>query len=120
MPTTTTTTTCIKGAVRRRTEQARLAPTGRDPGAARRRPVPRRGDSAIAEDGYLGRVDEVVLATDGSLAYIVIRVGPIWHRRRPVISSALVADATQRGRHVLLLGGRAALARLPEALPIVI
>ncbi len=108
---TTTSTTSVTAAARRRADEAPLA---------RPRLVPGIGDAVVAEDGYLGRVDEVVLTADGSLAYIVVSVGPFWRRRRPVVSSALVASVARQGSHVLVRGGRAVLKRLPEALPIVI
>jgi uncharacterized protein YrrD len=81
--------------------------------------APMRGDAVVADDGYLGCVDDVILDEAGRLACIVVRVGPLWHRHRPVIARGLIRGIAARHGIVRVRGEATVLAGLPEALPIV-
>lgn len=77
------------------------------------------GDSVVAEDGPLGRVDGLVRSEADVPLYLIVRVGRL-RRRYPVVPASLVAAVDSRRRLVELGGQRATIARLPETLPSVL
>jgi len=80
----------------------------------------REGDAVVAEDGVLGRVEQLVPPEAHSPAYFVVRVGRMLRRRYPVVPVSLVASVDSRRRLVNLRGRRETIDRLPETLPLVL
>jgi hypothetical protein len=78
-----------------------------------------RGFLAVASDGPLGEVEAPLFPPGGEEPdYLVVRMGGVLRRRRPVIATQLVEDIDP-GRGLVFLSGRGEeLARLPEYLPL--
>jgi hypothetical protein len=79
----------------------------------------RAGDVVLAEDGMLGHVDEVIRSETSTPVYLVVSVPRTIGRRYPVVPWSLVAGVDGARRRIQLCGGRRALRRLPETLPLV-
>ena len=80
----------------------------------------REGDSVLAEDGAVGRVERLVRSEGRTPAYLVVRVGRALRRRYPVIPVSLVTGVDSRRRRVELRGRSETIGRLPESLPLVL
>jgi hypothetical protein len=80
----------------------------------------RAGDAVVADDGELGRVAGIIHSEDLSPVYVVVRARKRLRRRYPVIPVSFVAGLDSAGRIVRMRGGRDALCRMPESLPLVI
>jgi hypothetical protein len=80
---------------------------------------PRVGDTVLAEDGVLGRVDRIIRYETEDPVYLVVSSRSRMRRRYPVIPSAFVAGIDRSQRRVYMRGLRARLERLSESLPLV-
>ncbi len=81
--------------------------------------APREGDRVVAEDGELGRVDEILRSDAPDAVYFVVAVGRVL-RRYPVLHGALVTRVDNLHREVYVRGRRRTLQSLPEQAPIVL
>jgi hypothetical protein len=79
--------------------------------------LPRAGDAVLADDGFVGRIDQVVCTEDGVLAYLVVATGWVLRRRYPVVASPLVVGVDRSRGLIRLLASCEAIKRLPETLP---
>jgi hypothetical protein len=80
-----------------------------------------QGFLAIGDDGPVGAVETPLFPPDRDEPdYLVLRVGSVLRRRRPVVSVALVDDVDPRRGLLYLRGRREEVARLPEQLPLAI
>ena len=93
----------------------------RPPGAVRQHTSTdvRVGDDVLAQDGRLGRVEEVLRAETEVPTHLVVAVGSRLRRRYPVVPWAFVVTVDHAHRRVHVRSLRAALGRLPETLPLV-
>ena len=80
---------------------------------------PRVGDTVLAEDGVLGRVDRIIRSETEDPVYLVVASRSRMRRRYPVIPSALVAGIDRSQQRVYMRGLRTRLERLPESLQLV-
>lgn len=80
---------------------------------------PRVGDTVLAEDGVLGRVDRIIRSETEDLVYLVVASRSRVRRRYPVIPSAFVAGIDRSRQRVYMRGLRTRLERLSESLPLV-
>jgi hypothetical protein len=80
----------------------------------------REGDSVMAEDGVLGRVDRLLGYEARAPAYLVVCAGRLLRRRYPVVPVSLVTAVDPRRRLVELRGRCETIGRLPEALPLLL
>jgi hypothetical protein len=82
--------------------------------------MPRAGDAVLADDGFVGSVEEIVQTEAGVPAYVIVSAGGLLRRRYPVVPWSLVS-AVDRARRVLTIRGTSEVVRrLPETLPIVL
>lgn len=94
------------------------APSGGD--AAERRVHARVGDTVVAADGALGRVDRVISLESSTPVFLVVAVGRLVRRRYPVLPWSLVRAVDRARRRVYVDGHGSSLARLSESVPIVL
>ena len=80
----------------------------------------RVGDTVLAQDGTLGRIDRIIRSETSMPAYVVVAVRRLVGRRYPVIPWSLVTAVDRSRRRVYLEGRGRSLARLSETLPIVL
>lgn len=78
------------------------------------------GDEVVAQDGSLGRVEQVIRFETRAAAYLVVTVGRGLGRRYPVVPCSLVTAVDRGSRRVHLRGRRESLRRLSETLPLVV
>jgi hypothetical protein len=78
------------------------------------------GFRALADDGYVGRVDTPMFPPDSrDPDFLILRTdGSLRRARRPVVPIALVENVDAERRTVRLRGKVRELAHLPEALPL--
>jgi hypothetical protein len=76
------------------------------------------GFDCFAEDGRVGRVEEVLAGPHSTTAFLVLCVRRLLWRRYPVVPASLVIAVDLTGRHVLLRGPRAEIASASERLPL--
>jgi hypothetical protein len=79
--------------------------------------MPRADDAVVADDGFVGSVEEILQTEAGAPAYVIVRGGGLVRRRYPVVPWSLVSavDSARRVR-----GTCEVVRRLPETLPIVL
>jgi len=80
----------------------------------------RVGDTVVAQDGRLGRIDRIVRSETSAPVYLVVAVRRLARRRYPVVPWSLVTAVDRSCQHVHIRGRRGSLGRLPETLPIVL
>jgi PRC-barrel domain len=80
----------------------------------------RVGDTVVAADGAVGRVERVIRTETSMPAYLVVAADRFLRRRYPVLPWSLVHGVDRAGRRVHVAGRRGRLGRLPESLPIVL
>jgi len=80
----------------------------------------RVGDTVVAQDGCLGRIDSIIRSETSAPVYLVVAVRRLARRRYPVVSWSLVTAIDRSRQHVHVRGRRVLLGRLPETLPIVL
>ena len=79
------------------------------------------GFLAIGDDGPVGAVETPIFPPDrADPDYLVLRLGSVLRRRRPVVSTALVEDVDPRRGLLYLRGRKEDVAQLPEQLPLAI
>jgi hypothetical protein len=74
----------------------------------------------LAEDGPLGIVDDVIASETALPAFVVVSTGRRLRRRYPVVPWSLIRTVDRSRRRVYVRGRRTSLAKLSEALPIVL
>jgi hypothetical protein len=81
---------------------------------------PRIGDTVVAQDGPIGRVERVVRTEARVPAYVVVVVRTLLGRRYPVVPWSLVADVDRSQARVKVRGRCGTIGGLPETLPLVV
>jgi hypothetical protein len=82
--------------------------------------MPCAGDAVLADDGLVGRVEEILQTEAGVPAFVIVRVGGFLRRRYPVMPWSFVS-AVDGAHRVLTIRGRSeVLKSLPETIPIVL
>jgi hypothetical protein len=91
-------------------------------GVAERTPTAlvRVGDTVVAEDGVLGRVDRVIRSEAKAPVFVVVSVGRFLRRKYPVLPLSFVSGVDRSRKLVQVRGRCAAVRRLPETLPFVL
>lgn len=80
----------------------------------------RVGDTVLAQDGALGRVDWIIRTEASAPAYLVVSVRRSLRRKYPIVPWSLVTGIDRSRRCVHLRGRRGTLRQLPESLPLVL
>lgn len=78
------------------------------------------GDTVVAEDGALGRVEHIIRSETRAPVYLVVSAGRLLRRRYPIVPWSLVTTVDPFGRRVHIHGRRRRLGHLPETVPIVL
>ena len=78
------------------------------------------GDTVIAADGPVGRVEHVLRTEAAEQRFVVVVVRRGLRRRHPVVPVDLVAAIDRRHELVRLRGSRHRIMRLPESLPLLV
>jgi hypothetical protein len=78
------------------------------------------GDTVVAQDGALGRVERVIRSEAYAPAYLVVAARGRVRRRYPILPWSLVTRVDRSTRRVHVRGRRGRLEDMSEALPIVL
>jgi hypothetical protein len=78
------------------------------------------GDTVVAQDGALGRVERVIRSEAYVPAYLVVAARGRVRRRYPILPWSLVTRVDRSTRRVHVRGRRGRLGDMSEALPIVL
>jgi len=81
---------------------------------------PQAGDTVVALDGVLGRVDRVIRSEGSAPVYLVVAAGRRLRRRYPIVPSSLVTRIDRTRGRVHVRGQLQTLDQLSEQLPIVV
>jgi PRC-barrel domain len=82
--------------------------------------MPRADDAVVADDGFVGSVEEILQTEAGAPAYVIVRGGGLVRRRYPVVPWSLVSAVDSARRVLTVRGTCEVVRRLPETLPIVL
>ena len=85
-------------------------------------PVPeaRVGDTVLAQDGALGKIERVIRSETSVPVYVVVAVRRLGGRRYPVVPWSLVTAVDRSRRRVHVQGRCGTISRFPETLPLVV
>ena len=93
-------------------------------------PIPRRanlraapivvGDTVVADDGFVGQVEQILLSENATPQFVVVSVRDRLRRRHPVVPLSLLARVDRLRDVIHVRGGRNSIKRLPEALPLLV
>ena len=78
------------------------------------------GDTVVAEDGPVGRVEQILCTESSEPRFVVVAVRDRFRRRHPVVPCGLVARVDSARREVHARARRTTLSRMSEAVPIVL
>jgi hypothetical protein len=81
--------------------------------------APRAGDAVLADDGFVGTVEEFLRTEAGAPAYVIVSAGRLLRRRYPVVPWSLVSAVDSARRILRVRGSSEAVRRLPETVPII-
>jgi hypothetical protein len=77
------------------------------------------GDTVVAHDGSVGRVERILRSENARPQFLVVSVRDRLRRRHPVVPSSLVGRVDRRRDVVHVHGDRSSIRGLSEALPLV-
>ena len=85
-------------------------------------PIPeaRAGDTVLAQDGALGKIERVIRSETSMPVYVVVAVRSLVRRRYPVVPWSLVTAVDRSRRSVHVRGRCGTISRLSETLPLVV
>jgi hypothetical protein len=78
------------------------------------------GDTVVAQDGALGRVERVIRSEAHVPAFLVVAAGGRVRRRYPIVPWSFVTRVDRSTRRVHVRGRRGRLGDMSEALPLVL
>ncbi len=83
-------------------------------------PAARVGDTVLAQDGALGRIERVIRSETSMPVYVVVAVRRLVGRRYPVIPWSLVTAVDRSRRRVYVRGRCGRISQFSETLPLVV